>query len=677
MNTEGLYTRKKVENMSTSEVIKYMNDNFGGLKNFYVYARIVEITKDAVVTIPEYFLMNDSTARKAIIASDVDEFHVKMIREDKKRNQYVRINGSILDVNKHIIYSMLVNQPTIDNKDNKKRDINDIFIFKPSLVIKDSEQAETIRTFYRDNNITLHNHEIFINQEDNIESIILRPLVNKIYERKANEAYHYRETLNDQIKKNEKKKKEQEEEIEEIDKIILDLKSTKDNNEKIINKQKENINELEKIYKDKEKSLSKEMDLRLENLKSKIQLFEEFLSPVWNNNTNKLDNALSSYDNFDELINHIQKFLYEKYHLYYNRDILNSIYLGIQTGQLILLVGHPGTGKSSLAQYIPTAFGSPQSAMIPVQPSWSDKEDLLGYYNSLEKTYISTHFLDALIKTCHLAAQYTERIFFICLDEMNLAHIEYYFSEFLSILQGNRVLNLYSKNIENDIKIELQYNGFSTFKIDPDIFKREKFNSLSILEKKYYLSLCRMATMLAKYPASIKIPSNIVFIGTLNQDATTHDISPKVLDRSFVIRLEDPKETPSLDMENFQTNPVEYKPLSEFNPIHREDEVEEYYRGINEAIKRYGDIDDIFKFSTRVMNVTFANKDFFKWCQVGNPNEIIDYIYTAMFLPRLRLDEKRFSRNRKILDEMGKNFPLFDRIYHMIINDGELDYWRD
>lgn len=677
MPTEGLYTREKVENMSTVEIIKYMNNNFGGLNNFSVYARIVKITESIVVTIPEYFLMNDGTARKAIIASDADEFQVKMIRDDKKRNHYVRLNGSILDVNKHIIYSMLLKPTARDNKDNKKRDINEMFTFDLSLVKKDSECAETIRTLYRDNGIAIRKHKIFINQEDNIESIILKPLVDEIYKQKARESYHYRETLNDQINKNEEKKKEQEEELDKLNKIILDLKSTKADDEKTINKQKENINALEKIYKDKEESLFKEMNLRLETLKSRIRLFEEFLSPVWNDNTSNLDDTLSSYDNFDELINHIQKFLYEKYHLYYDRDILNSIYLGIQTGQLILLVGHPGTGKSSLAQYISTAFGSPQSAMIPVQPSWSDKEDLLGYYNSLEKTYVSTYFLDALIKTCHLAAQYKERIFFICLDEMNLAHIEYYFSEFLSILQGDRVLNLYSKNIENDIKIELQYNDFTTSKIDPETFKKEKFKSLSILEKKYYLSLCRMATMLAKYPASIKIPSNIVFIGTLNQDATTHDISPKVLDRSFVIRLEDPKEVPSLDMEDFQSKPVEYKPLSEFNPKYREDEVEEYCSEINEELERYGNIDDVFKFSTRVMNVTFANKDFFKWCQVGEPNEIIDYIYTAMLLPRLRLDEETFSQKREILDEMGKHFPLFNRIYHMIINDVELDYWRD
>ena len=120
MPTEGLYTREKVENMSTVEIIKYMNNNFGGLNNFSVYARIVKITESIVVTIPEYFLMNDGTARKAIIASDADEFQVKMIRDDKKRNHYVRLNGSILDVNKHIIYSMLLKPTARDNKDNKK-----------------------------------------------------------------------------------------------------------------------------------------------------------------------------------------------------------------------------------------------------------------------------------------------------------------------------------------------------------------------------------------------------------------------------------------------------------------------------------------------------------------------------------------------------------------------------
>ena len=55
MNIEGLYTREKVENMNTVEIIKYMNDNFGGLNNFYVYARIVEITDENIVTIPDLY----------------------------------------------------------------------------------------------------------------------------------------------------------------------------------------------------------------------------------------------------------------------------------------------------------------------------------------------------------------------------------------------------------------------------------------------------------------------------------------------------------------------------------------------------------------------------------------------------------------------------------------------
>ncbi|WP_302165748.1 hypothetical protein [Mitsuokella multacida] len=684
MNTEGLYTREKVENMNTVEIIKYMNDNFGGLNNFYVYARIVEITDENIVTIPEYFLMNDNgTAQKAIITSDEGAFQVKMIREDNKRNRYVKINGTVLDVNKHIIYSMLF--MSINNKNDRemnKRDINNIFIFTPSLIVEDGEQAETIRTWYRDNEIKVKAKDIFFNQTDCLETIILRPFIKNLYQEKDRIEAHTLENLENEIEENKQIIEKQKADIEEYNDDILGLKEIEENNNNIIEKQKENIKGLEKEYKIKELSLSKELENKLEGLKSKIKFFEEFLSPDFNNETINIGdfNLLKSYNDFNEMVTYMQSFLWGKYHLFYSQDILKSFYLGIQTGQLILLVGHPGSGKSSLAQYFPTAFGSLESVMIPVQPSWSDREDLLGYYNSLEKMYVSTTFLDELIKTCHLANQYKNQIFFMCLDEMNLAHVEYYFAEFLSILQGDRVLNLYSKNIENDIKIELQYNGFATSRIDPKIFKTKEFKSLDILKKKYYLSLCRMAAMIAKYPAKIKIPSNIIFIGTLNQDATTHDISPKVLDRSFVIRLEnqeDQEAALSLDIEDFPMRPVAYKPLSEFNPIYSEDEVERHIREIKNTFKQYRNLDDIFKFSTRVMNATFANEDFSKWCQVESPDKIIDYIYSAMFLPRLRLDEETFSKKRDVLDDMSKKMPLFDRIYHMSINDGELDYWRE
>ncbi len=236
-------------------------------------------------------------------------------------------------------------------------------------------------------------------------------------------------------------------------------------------------------------------------------------------------------------IANLRDYLFTAFELRYSYEILEMVYLALQTNQLILLVGEPGTGKTSLARYLAKAFNFEDAAIIAVQSNWTDKSDLLGYYNPLEKNYVATPFLDALIKFSKQAEKHPDKLYIICLDEMNLAHVEYYFAEFLSILQDTRRVRLYSNALRQDILNELKHSGF--VKEDEEIFYEDTpLENLTLTSRRYYFELCRLAQMLNNYPAEFAIPANVKFFGTLNQDETTLDISPKVLDRSFVIRLE-------------------------------------------------------------------------------------------------------------------------------------------
>ncbi len=165
------------------------------------------------------------------------------------------------------------------------------------------------------------------------------------------------------------------------------------------------------------------------------------------------------------------------------------------TDQMIILSGPPGTGKTSLPFAIADVIGAEKPILIPVQPNWTDNQDLMGYYNPVKNNnaggYTTTPFLDAILKA--LQPENRDKLFFVVLDEMNLAHIEYYFSTMLSIMESeDKIIRLYSE---------------------------------------------RLQTENCEVPSEIVLPDNLQIIGTLNMDETTKGISPKVIDRSYILEI--------------------------------------------------------------------------------------------------------------------------------------------
>ena len=264
--------------------------------------------------------------------------------------------------------------------------------------------------------------------------------------------------------------------------------------------------------------------------------------------------------NKQEQIDYIQRHLGSRKEksLYYEKHIIEKFFLGLSTNQIMVLSGEPGTGKTSLVEGFAQTIGA-KYTMVPVQPNWTDNQDLLGFYNPIEKTYVSTPFLDAIIN----AAKDPDHLHIVCLDEMNLAHVEYYFSEFLSKLQtSKRKLDLYSDYIHERIGAELHGKilGFLDEYVDFDINNKSQVDeliySLDLDEKEERFKLLWQWDMYKRYPSSMKIPDNIRFVGTVNKDETTKNLSPKVIDRSFVIEVEGSLETIKDDfLEN--TNPSE------------------------------------------------------------------------------------------------------------------------
>lgn len=201
------------------------------------------------------------------------------------------------------------------------------------------------------------------------------------------------------------------------------------------------------------------------------------------------------------IIDHVSSYIQSKGFYYEKKDLIN-FFLSLKTKPFVILSGISGTGKTKIVQLCAESLGATeengQFTLIPVRPDWSDSSDLLGYVN-LQGEFQKR----PLIKVLKNADENPNRPYFVVLDEMNLARVEYYFSDFLSVIESRKW---------KDGKIV-------TSPVLPE----------SIMNK------------------HITIPSNVYIIGTVNMDETTHPLSKKVLDRANTIEFN----TVNLDYFNF------------------------------------------------------------------------------------------------------------------------------
>lgn len=251
-------------------------------------------------------------------------------------------------------------------------------------------------------------------------------------------------------------------------------------------------------------SINNQADLVLDNLASETTV-QESIVELTKPSSEMLINIDSSVKN-DELIINTMEYHSQKRGLFYNIKDFVNIHTSLKCNNLVILSGMSGTGKSAIVDIYARALGINSSAnpdenrllVIPVRPSWNDDSDLLGYVDLIHMVYRASDsgFVDFLVKSQR--EENKNKLFLVCFDEMNLARVEHYFSQFLSILERpvtQREIQLYDK----------QYIG-------------RLYNS-------------------ADYPNCIKLGDNIRFIGTVNIDESTYHFSDKVLDRANVIQL--------------------------------------------------------------------------------------------------------------------------------------------
>lgn len=188
----------------------------------------------------------------------------------------------------------------------------------------------------------------------------------------------------------------------------------------------------------------------------------------------------------------------------------------------VILAGTTGTGKTKtirdLAAKMNPVPDEPDfnHAFIPVEAGWTDGRHLLGYKNPFGRSgenYVSTKLIDTLLKANY--PEYSKIPFFIILDEMNLSHVEMYFSKFLSVMETSK-----EKKAETVLGLEELHLLYKSGVTDPI----QTTYILNAIEKR-----------------GLYITDNVFFIGTVNMDETTYMFSPKVLDRSFVIQYSPPK----------------------------------------------------------------------------------------------------------------------------------------
>lgn len=228
-----------------------------------------------------------------------------------------------------------------------------------------------------------------------------------------------------------------------------------------------------------------------------------------------------------DLVSYIVQYARDsKHHLFYTEENVATFLAGLGATKLTILQGMSGTGKTSLPKIVSEALMS-VCDIVEIESSWRDKNELLGYYNEFNKVYTPKKFTQALYKAC----LNSDTLTFIVLDEMNLSRIEYYFSDFLSLME----------NDPDQREIKLLNTPLARFEEG---------------EKIPYIAL--------ESGHTIKIPQNVWFIGTANRDESTYDISDKVYDRAHTMNFDKRAQKPAFYGDPI---PARYLPAGELTRL--------------------------------------------------------------------------------------------------------------
>ena len=300
-----------------------------------------------------------------------------------------------------------------------------------------------------------------------------------------------------------------------------------------------------------------------------------------------------------------RNFACNKLKLYYSIDDIRRFIAGLSVTKILILQGMSGTGKTSLA-YAFGEFLENKSTVVPVQPMWKERTDLVGYYNEFTKRFNETTLLQKMYE-----ANYSKDIYITILDEMNIARVEYYFAEFLSLLElpnpDRRYLDVVSDEWEND---PVQLKG-----------------------------------------GQIKLPNNMWFIGTANNDDSTFAISDKVYDRAMVMNL-DQKSDPFVAP---KTPPIH---ITAERFMKLAEEAQQEYAITHRNMRRLEKLDE---YMIQVFHITFGNRIM---------KQIKTYIPVYVACGGEELDALDDILSKKVLRKLETQNPVYIRS----VVDGFCDY---
>ena len=424
--------------------------------------------------------------------------------------------------------------------------------------------------------------------------------------------------------------------------------------EKEISENKMKLEVLQATQQREQKALA-ELKEKIKEEDSKYEYYKE-LGIISENKIQKDSRKVYKYKSYEELINQVWGYLWKKKELFYEKTTIRSFMNALRTQQLLLLWGRPGSGKTSLPMKVAQALGA-KCVRIQVQSNWTDNQDLLGFYNVVDKRYVSTRFLDTLLE----ARKHPEQLYIVLLDEMNLSNVEYYFSEMLNVftwdINEEYELYLYSEKLKKRVCDELE---------------RTK------QEKKDISEFITQLSDMNEYKPTIKIPKNIRFVGTLNSDTTTKMISPKVVDRSCLIELQTidmeirEREAQGLPDKLVLNEDKVYVKAEYFNVIISNENREEELLSVVNELNKYG-----IKVSNRT-NMYIKQWKGWKDTEVDFEEVVLEKIFPMMDYdydePHIK---KMLTQLKKVLDGYEKILEKLERMEKYAKKTGRLWYWED
>lgn len=351
------------------------------------------------------------------------------------------------------------------------------------------------------------------------------------------------------------------------------------------------------------------------------------------------------------LFNKIAKLLKDRFNL--SDDFIHcyllSLFTSLIQGRFLLLTGHIGTGKSSIIKETGKLIGG-QTNMVAVRPAWLDASDLLGYFDPINNRYNGTEFVKFLRK------QDNNRINLILLDELNIARIENYGADILACLSP------INQRKEEQNKISLFNQDLQEV-----IFTYQMYDKLS----PEYQSQYQIIFNQIKQSANIRIADNVLICGTLNIDGSTENLSPKMIDRSFILKFP--------DFDGKLSNIQEIKDIYDM-PIHQIVQMIEEFDKID--VQKWNTFYDTYIAKVKNYLVPISNrvaKDYLVFWQCaklfGVDNQEIDMLFFyARILPRLKIEKLDNDNKQAILSVLNSfsNNQLFD-VFINQMNDSKND----